>query len=93
MTAKDAVMGQLGSDVAQVTVESDWWSKINWTQVVGWVCSGLSVWTSGKFDVDAATQVYIVLTIQGIAGLATIALRRHSKTITPTAAASLQRTT
>jgi hypothetical protein len=87
------MMGQLGAQVAQVTVESDWWSKINWTQIVAWICSGLSVWTAGKFDVSPAIQVYIVMTIQGIAGLATIVLRRNSTTITPTAAAKLERST
>lgn len=83
-------MGQFGADIAQVTVESDWWSKINWTQAVAWACSGLTVMTAGKLDIDPAVQVYIVLTIQGIAGLVTVILRRRSTTITPTAAAMLQ---
>ena len=82
-------MGQLGADIAQVTVQSDWWSKINWTQVVAWVCSALVFMTSGKFNVTPEVQVQIVLTIQGISGLLTIWLRRHSTTITPTAAAKL----
>jgi hypothetical protein len=84
-------MGQFGKAVAQVTIESDWWSKINWTQVVGWICSGLSIWTTGKFDVSPSTQINIVLTIQAISGLLTIWLRRNSTTITPTAAAKLER--
>jgi hypothetical protein len=84
-------MGQFGKQIAQVTVESDWWSKINWTQVVGVVCSALAVFTGGKFDLSAATQVNIVLTIQAIAGILTIWLRRNSTTITPTAAASLEK--
>jgi hypothetical protein len=62
-------MGQLGKNIAEVTVESAWWSKINWTQFVGWVCSILSVWTAGKFDVSPEMQVYIVMGIQGIAGM------------------------
>jgi hypothetical protein len=83
-------MGQLGANIAQVTIESDWWSKINWTQVVGWVCSGLAVVTTGKFNVEPQTQVYIVMAIQGLAGIVTVWLRRRSTTITPTAAAMLE---
>ena len=83
-------MGQIGRDIAEkVGIESDWWSKINWTQVVGLACSGLAVITGGSFDLDAATQVKVVMTIQAIAGVITIWLRRNSTTITPTAAAKL----
>ena len=32
------MMGDIGSRFVQVTIESDWWSKINWTQVVGVIC-------------------------------------------------------
>jgi hypothetical protein len=84
-------MGKLGANIAQVEVQSEFWSKINWTQIVGWVCSGLSVWTAGKFDVSPQMQVYIVMAIQGIAGLVTVWLRRNSTTITPTAAAKLEK--
>jgi hypothetical protein len=83
------MMGQFGAKVAQVTVESDWWSKINWAQVVGVVCSGIAVFTGNKMEVDAATQVQIVVTIQAIVGILTVWLRRNSTTITPTAAAKL----
>jgi hypothetical protein len=83
------MMGQFGAKVAQVTVESDWWSKINWTQVVGVVCSGIAVFTGHKMEVDPGTQVQIVLTIQAITGVLTVWLRRNSTTITPTAAAKL----
>lgn len=82
-------MGAFGAKVAQVTIESDWWSKINWTQVVGFVCSAIAVFSGHKMEVDAATQLNIVLTIQAIAGVVTIWLRRNSTTITPTAAAKL----
>jgi len=83
-------MGQIGKQLATVTVQSDWWSRINWTQVVGWTCSGLTVWTAGKFDVPADVQVYIVLLIQAVAGLVTIWFRRTTTTITPTAAEMLK---
>ena len=83
-------MGQFGADIAQVTVQSDWWSRVNWAQVVGWMCSGIAVLTAGRFDVSAEMQGMIVLTIQGITGLLTIWFRRTSTTITPTAAAKLK---
>jgi len=85
------MMGKFGADIAQVTVESAWWSHINWTQVVAWVCSALVFMTSGKFDVSAEAQVQIVLAIQGISGLLTIWLRNRSSTITPNAAAKLSK--
>jgi hypothetical protein len=83
-------MGKIGRDIAEkVGIESDWWSKINWTQVVGIVASILAVVTGGSMDLSAETQVKIVMTIQSIAGVVTIWLRRNSTTITPTAAAKL----
>ena len=82
-------MGQIGKDIAQVAIESDWLSKINWTQAVGLAASGLTLITGGSFDLSPETQVKIVLTIQGIAGVATIWFRRNSTSITPTAAAKL----
>jgi len=84
-------MGAFGAKVAQVTIESDWWSKINWTQVVAWACSAIAVFSGNKLEVDVATQAQIVLTIQGIAAIITIWLRRNSTTITPTAAAKLEK--
>jgi hypothetical protein len=83
-------MGQFGARVAEVTIQSDWWSKINWTQVVAWACSAAAVFTGHEMEVAAETQVKIVLTIQAVAGLLTIWLRRNSTTITPTAAAKLE---
>ena len=82
-------MGQFGARVAEVTIQSDWWSKINWTQVVGVVCSMIAVFTGHKLEVSAETQIQIVLLIQAITGMLTIWLRRNSTTITPTAAAKL----
>ena len=82
-------MGQIGRDIAQVAIKSDWLSKINWTQAVGLAASGLTIITGGALDLDAATQVKIVLTIQSIAGIATVWFRRNSTSITPTAAARL----
>jgi hypothetical protein len=83
-------MGAFGAKVAQVTIQSDWWSKINWTQVVGVVCSAIAVFTGNQMEVSPATQVQIVLTIQAIAGVLTIWFKRTDQTITPTAAAKLE---
>ena len=83
-------MGNEGKDIVRVVVESAWWSRINWAQAVAWICSSLSVWTAGKFNVDLQVQIYIVLTIQGIGGLMTIWFRRTTTTITPTAAEMLK---
>ena len=82
-------MGQLGARIAQVTVQSDWLSKINWTQVVAWVCSAITVFAGDKWELEAATQASIVLTIQSLAAIVTIWLRRYTTSITPTAAAKL----
>ena len=79
-------MGQFGAKVAEATIQSDWWSKVNWTQVVGVVCSAIAVFTGHRMEVDPATQVQIVLTIQAIAGVLTVWFKRRDNTITPTAA-------
>jgi hypothetical protein len=83
-------MGAFGAKVAQVTIQSDWWSKINWTQVVGVVCSGIAVFTGNQMEVAPATQVQIVLTIQAIVGVLTVWFKRTDTTVTPTAAAKLE---
>ena len=53
------------------------------------VCSIITVFAGNKFEIDAGTQATIVLTIQSVAAIATIWLRRYSNTISPTAAAKL----
>jgi hypothetical protein len=83
-------MGQLGADIAQVTVESAWWSRVNWAQIVGWICSGLALFTAGKFNVSAEIQGLLVLLIQGITGLLTVWFRHTTTTITPAAARMLK---
>ena len=82
-------MGQMGKDIAQVAIESDWLSKINWTQAVGLAASGIALVSGGALDLSGETQVKIVMTIQAIAGVATIWFRHNSTSITPTAAAKL----
>lgn len=76
-----------------VAVQSDWWSRINWTQVVGLICSLLTIWTAGKFEVTEEWQAALVLIIQGIAALMTIYFRRYSTTITPAAAKMIKEET
>ena len=84
-------MGAFGAKVAAATVQSDWWQKVNWAQVVGFVCSAIAVVSGNALEVDADTQLKIVLTVQGIAAMLTIWFRRQDTTITPTAAAKLER--
>lgn len=78
------------TDTTTVEVQSDWWSRTNWAQVVGWVTSGIAVLTANKFQVTAEMQGAIVLVIQGVIGLLTIWFRRTTVTVTPTAAAILE---
>lgn len=86
-------MGEIGAKLPEkigVIVQSDWWSRINWAQVVGWICSALALLTANKFDVSAEWQAGIVLVVQGIAAIATIYFRRYTTTITPAAAAMIK---
>lgn len=85
-------MGAFGAKVAQVTIQSDWWSKINWTQIVGVVCGAITVFAGNQMEVSPATQAQIVLSIQAIAGVLTVWFKRVDTTITPTAAAKLEQT-
>lgn len=79
-------MSNGGIDVIRVVVESDWWSRINWTQAIATASNGLFIWSAGKFNVEPAIQLYVVFLVQGFAGLLTIWFRRTTTTITPTAA-------
>jgi hypothetical protein len=85
-------MGAFGAKVAQVTIQSDWWSKINWTQVVAVACSAITVFAGNQMEVSPATQAQIVLTIQALSGILTVWFKRQDTTITPTAAAKLEQT-
>ncbi len=82
-------MGAFGAKVAQATIQSDWWSKINWTQVVGVVCSAVTLFAGNHMEVAPETQAQIVLTIQLLSGILTVWFKRQDTTITPTAAAKL----
>lgn len=77
-----------------VTVESGWWSKINWTQAVGPACSALALITANKINIPVEQQVAIVGVIQGIQSLATFVFKQwFTKTVTPASVAQATTTT
>lgn len=72
---------------AVVDVNSAWWSKINWAQVVGIAASILVILTGGKLDLSPELQAQIVLAIQAIIGIITVVLKTFFTTsITPSSA-------
>jgi len=75
------------ADEVTVPVQSTWWSKINWAQVVGVIASALVIFTGGKVDLSAELQAYIVVAIQAIIGALTIVLKTYfNSTVTPQSA-------
>ncbi len=67
-----------------VDVNSAWWSKINWTQVVGFGCTVLAIVTGSRLSVPPDVQLAIVAAIQGIQALITIILKTYyTPTVTP----------
>lgn len=67
-----------------VDVSSAWWSKINWTQVVGFGAGLLAVITSNKLQIDPQMQGAIALFFSGVTGLVTVIIRNYyTKTVTP----------
>lgn len=69
-------------ETTRVEVKSAWLSKINWTQVVAFAASVLAV---KGIDLDASTQVAVVMTIQGIQGIATWVMKTwFTATVSPT---------
>lgn len=60
------------ADQATVEVKSGWFSKVNWTQVVGLVASGAAII---GLPVDAATLLTIVAGIQAIVSVVTIVIK------------------
>lgn len=75
--------------VAQVDVQSAWMSKINWTQAVGIIASGLVFMTGGKVNIPVEQQVAIVTLIQTVTGVVTWIMKTwFTKTITLASAAA-----
>jgi len=68
-------------------LKSMWWSKVNWTQVVGAAASILVIATGGKVNLSLEMQLGIVAVIQGIQSLATIIIKTYfTPTVTPMSA-------
>lgn len=75
--------------VAEVDVKSAWSSKINWTQAVAIVASGLVFLTGGKVNIPVEVQVQIVTCITVAQGVATWIMKTwFTRSITPASAAS-----
>ncbi len=74
-------MTEATSETARVPIKSAWLSKVNWTQAVAL----LAAWLGAKgINVDAETQVQIVLSVQAIQSVATWILRTwFNKSVTP----------
>ncbi len=72
------------SDLVVVEVQSAWFSKINWTQVVQALATVVVIATGGKVDLTPDQQLQIVGGIVIIGNLATIIMKTYfTKTITP----------
>jgi len=69
----------------EVAVKSAWWSKVNWTQAIA-ILASVGVFLG--VNVSPEDQARIVVTIQGVSGLATIILRTwFTDSVTPAVAA------
>lgn len=73
--------------VAEVTVQSAWLSKINWTQAVAISASALVFLTGGKVNIPIEVQMQIVTGITVAQGIATWIIKTwFTTTITPASA-------
>ena len=69
---------------ATVPVQSGWWSKINWVQIVGGLSAVLVWWKGAAFGIPVDYQNGIAATIPVIMGFGTWILRTFfTKTVTP----------
>lgn len=83
MTDTTVVSGQ----TVTIETKSGWLSKINWTQIVGPVCSAIAVFTSGKYNIPPEQQLAIVAVIQGIQSVVTWVFKQwFTPTVTPASA-------
>ncbi len=72
------------TEVTVVEVQSPWFSKINWTQVVQGVAAIAVIATGGKVDLTPEQQLQIVGAIVVVGNLATIIMKTYfTGTITP----------
>ena len=68
----------------QVSLKSAWASKINWTQAVTAFAMLVTLFTGGKFNIDADQQAAIVVTIGVVGNLATWVMKTwFTPTVTP----------
>lgn len=71
-------------DRVTVDVETPWYSKINWTQIIAFFAMGVSFL---GFDLTAEHQAQILAAIVAVQGVITIILRTFfTDTVTPSAA-------
>jgi len=76
---------------AVVPVKSDWYSKIQWTQVVAGAAMLLAYFTGGQLNMDAQTQSAVILVIGFVGQAATFIFKKYfTKTVSP---ASVEATT
>ena len=69
---------------AIVPVQSGWFSKINWTQLVAGASMIVAFVTGNKLQLDAQTQSAIILVIGFISQFATFIMKQYfTKTVTP----------
>mgnify|MGYP001574545513 CR=1 FL=1 len=78
------------TDIAVVEVQSPWFSKINWTQVVQGIAAIVVIATGGKLDITPEQQLQIVGAIVVFGNLATIIMKTYfTSTVTPQSAPPL----
>lgn len=78
------------STFVDIAIKSAWWSKVNWTQVIGMAAS-FAVYSG--LDIPPETQAKLIATIQAVSGIATIILRTWFTTsLTPAALERLEAT-
>ncbi len=77
------------TELTVVEVQSPWFSKINWTQIVQGVAAIVVIATGGKLDITPEQQLQIVGAIVVIGNLATIIMKTYfTNTVTAQSAPS-----
>ncbi len=72
------------TEVAVVQVQSPWFSKINWTQIVQAVATVAVIASGGKIDLTPDQQLQLVGAIVLVGNLITIIMKTYfTHTITP----------
>ncbi len=72
------------TEFAVVEVQSPWFSKINWTQIVQGVAAVAVIASGGKINLTPEEQLQIVGAIVVVGNLATIIMKVYfTNTVTP----------